>query len=118
MHSSHLLFYFLVPVGFIPKAISSQDWCIDGLYSDEDLDLLALYNSESVWISNHLQPAYRLELPESQLLKIASGVPYSYEVHDVTLDVQPGRLGVALKLSIGGESKVRKGSLFRLNTWI
>ena len=70
------------------------------------MDLLALYDDAQLWVSNYFEPAVKIDLPVSELEKLAFGADYSYEIFDVTLDIKPGKIGVSLKLTISEEYKV------------
>lgn len=97
---------FPVPDGFLPTGISSQDWCIESVYNNVDMDLLIMRSTEQIWVTNKLQAATQLVLPVEKIAELALGQQYSLEIHDVSLDMHPGRLGVAIKLTIGDEKKV------------
>ena len=58
-------------------------------------------------MSNNLQPATRLLLPVEKLAALTFGKSYFYAVLHTRLDIHPGRIGVALKLTINNsENKV------------
>ena len=91
---------------FKPTHIASADWCVEGLSAYIAMDLLALYDDAQLWVSNYFEPAVKIDLPVSELEKLAFGADYSYEIFDVTLDIKPGKIGVSLKLTISEEYKV------------
>ena len=107
-----------MPEGLIPTSISSQDWCIEGLYSNVKLDLLTITDGTDVWVSNNLQPVIKLALPVERLRNLAAGRNYSYDVQNIRLDIQPGRIGVAIKLVINNEKKVCSGQTLVLSNLI
>ncbi|KAF6023128.1 C1orf101 [Bugula neritina] len=97
---------YQAPDGFSPTYIASQDWLIEGLFTDSNLDLLAMTDGKELWLSNNLGPARQILLPVEQIADLAGGKPYSFEIHDVSFDIKAGRLGLAIKLTIDSENKI------------
>lgn len=58
-------------------------------------------------MSNNLLPATKLRLPEEMISELAFESSYFYEVHGTSMDIYPGRIGVAIKLTVSNESKVK-----------
>ncbi|XP_067942010.1 cation channel sperm-associated auxiliary subunit epsilon-like [Watersipora subatra] len=109
---------FNVPAEVKPNKIASHSWCVQGLYNNVKVDLLTMTNGSTVWVSNSLRPPTRLKLPMERLEELAMGASFTYEVLYVSLDILPGRIGIAIRLTFSNENKVLFAIHdYLLNTW-